>query len=299
MREATRSRQFGSAEQYFRAFSELDGHGRITRNQRRLLCSHYAAPHHTATRKDLAKAVGYSSGRIVNMQYGSLAHRIATRLRINKPPTASHFVGGWWGYVLEDIAQTSGTQGDTAYVLRPAVIAAIERLGWVNGASAVKQQKKVNPRAEPAQAERSERLPSGNEHPDRTDVLVSRTLRDSAIARRLKALYRDTCQRCGTRLELAQTVAYSEVHHLKPLGAPHGGPDVGSNILVVCPNCHVLLDHGQVALKRSELNIHPQHGLSETFVRYHNKLVLARGMPPNTACTRRRLLNPEAPRVMR
>jgi len=32
------------------------------------------------------------------------------------------------------------------------------------------------------------------------------------------------------------------VHHLRPLGHPHDGPDNESNMLVWCPNHHALFD---------------------------------------------------------
>jgi len=39
---------------------------------------------------------------------------------------------------------------------------------------------------------------------------------------------------------------YAEVHHLKPLG--QDGPDTDANMLVLCPNHHVLFDYGVIAI---------------------------------------------------
>jgi hypothetical protein len=52
---------------------------------------------------------------------------------------------------------------------------------------------------------------------------------------------------CGTRLE-GLAGPYAEAAHIRPLGAPHHGPDTPENILCLCPNHHVLLDHGGVGI---------------------------------------------------
>ena len=38
--------------------------------------------------------------------------------------------------------------------------------------------------------------------------------------------------------------ALCEGAHIRPLGAPHDGPDTPDNILCLCPNHHVLFDQG-------------------------------------------------------
>lgn len=74
---------------------------------------------------------------------------------------------------------------------------------------------------------------------------VQRIVRNTAIAQQVKALYNHRCQICGTRVE---TVAgpYAEGAHIRPLGRPHDGPDVLSNILCLCPNDHVRFDGGSL-----------------------------------------------------
>jgi len=57
----------------------------------------------------------------------------------------------------------------------------------------------------------------------------------------IKDLHDSICQFCGTHLE-TPTGSYAEVVHVRPLGPPHNGPDVDSNILCVCPNCHIQFD---------------------------------------------------------
>lgn len=41
---------------------------------------------------------------------------------------------------------------------------------------------------------------------------------------------------------------YAEGAHIRPLGRPHVGPDVASNVLCLCPNHHVQLDLGGIVI---------------------------------------------------
>ncbi len=102
-----------------------------------------------------------------------------------------------------------------------------------------------------------------------------RIVRDTTQARRLKGLYDYKCQMCGTRLE-GLAGPYAEAAHIRPLGAPHHGPDTPDNILCLCPNHHVLFDHGGVTIgedlaldgAEGRLNVHPRHRISEEYLRY-------------------------------
>jgi putative restriction endonuclease len=77
--------------------------------------------------------------------------------------------------------------------------------------------------------------------PQRRETNVLRIVRDTTKARRIKELYDYTCQMCDTRLE-GLAGPYAEAAHIRPLGAPHDGPDTPDNILCLCPNHHVLFD---------------------------------------------------------
>ncbi|MFJ6723329.1 YDG/SRA domain-containing protein [Streptomyces sp. NPDC091281] len=116
---------------------------------------------------------------------------------------------------------------------------------------------------------------------------VQRIVRDRATVQRVKALYDHECQMCGARLLGPGRKPYSEGAHLKPLGAPHLGPDVERNILCLCPNCHVRLDIGSVVIAddwsliartalfgdplRATLKLHRQHRVHNDYVRYHRE----------------------------
>lgn len=116
-----------------------------------------------------------------------------------------------------------------------------------------------------------------SEPPPRVRSEVYRVLRDTELARRIKALHNCKCQRCHSEgLELPGGKLYAEVHHIQPLGGDHNGPDITGNILCVCPNCHVLLDYGAARLDVSQLDSCPGHQVQTKYVDYHNERIFNR-----------------------
>jgi putative restriction endonuclease len=113
---------------------------------------------------------------------------------------------------------------------------------------------------------------------ERRVTTVLRLVRDTAQARQIKSLYGFRCQMCGVRLE-GLAGPYAEAAHIRPLGAPHHGPDTADNILCLCPNHHVLLDHGGVGISEDlsligaegRLTVHPQHRINEDHLRYRRE----------------------------
>ncbi|MEO7018138.1 MAG: HNH endonuclease [Leifsonia sp.] len=69
------------------------------------------------------------------------------------------------------------------------------------------------------------------------------------MARRVKRLYKDACQLCGVQIIGIDGRTYSEGAHVRPLGRPHLGPDVDTNILCLCPNHHTQLDVGGILIQ--------------------------------------------------
>lgn len=116
-------------------------------------------------------------------------------------------------------------------------------------------------------------ISEGNEVPARAEQVTYRILRDTKLARQMKLLHSDQCQICGLALEKADGQTYSEAHHIIPLGAPHNGPDVPSNILVVCPNHHALCDFGAIKLELKELRRVPGHLIAPDSISYHNEKI--------------------------
>lgn len=109
--------------------------------------------------------------------------------------------------------------------------------------------------------------------PERIPTYIYRILRDTKMARDVKAAQSNRCQLCDTSLRLPKG-EYAEAHHLQPLGAPHHGPDIAANIIVVCPNHHALLDYGALTLSLTDVRDHNVHGIAQHYIDYHNTFVV-------------------------
>lgn len=116
-------------------------------------------------------------------------------------------------------------------------------------------------------------IPDGVSEPGRQRQETYRILRDTNLARKLKILHNNKCQLCGESIQLPSGKGYSEAHHIKPLGAPHNGPDIAENIIVLCPNHHVMLDYGVIEIVLSNLITHPRHSIGTVYATYHNEVI--------------------------
>ena len=96
--------------------------------------------------------------------------------------------------------------------------------------------------------------------------------RNIQLVKKIKNQYDNTCQICGTKLKIKKDLFYSEVHHIKPLGSPHNGPDKLENMICVCPNHHVLLDMGAIELELDDLQV-LNHKIGDEFISYHNIVI--------------------------
>ena len=88
-----------------------------------------------------------------------------------------------------------------------------------------------------------------------------RFVRDYSGATRLKQIYGYSCQVCGCTVATFECVradacGYAEVHHIKPLGSGHQGPDYPGNMLVLCPNHHAAFDLSTMALDPETLEVY-------------------------------------------
>jgi len=124
---------------------------------------------------------------------------------------------------------------------------------------------------------------------DRRLQQVRAQLRDRRKAAALRQHYKNTCILCGTKLQVGTEKFYAEAAHIKPLGKPHNGPDVTSNMLVLCPNHHLQFDSGMMCLEKtgaeyrlvSRVRNDPLHGkvlklghpLSDECVSWHREWV--------------------------
>ncbi|TPG67294.1 YDG/SRA domain-containing protein [Hymenobacter nivis] len=104
---------------------------------------------------------------------------------------------------------------------------------------------------------------------------VLRIVRDTAISRAVKALHDYHCQVCG--VQLRGGLPYAEAAHIRPLGAPHHGPDALANVLCLCANHHVLFDLGAFGIAPDfqllglpgQLIIKKKHLIGAEFLAYH------------------------------
>jgi predicted restriction endonuclease len=110
--------------------------------------------------------------------------------------------------------------------------------------------------------------------PARIETSIDRIVRRVSLAESLKLVYDYCCQICGTRLEVSPAVFYCEVHHIKPLGAPHNGNDEEGNMVCVCPNHHVLLDRAALFIREEKLLLQ-RHQLKNHCILHHNQRVTA------------------------
>lgn len=114
---------------------------------------------------------------------------------------------------------------------------------------------------------------------------ISRRVRDSALAREVKAMYSNCCQACGTAVPGIGNRFYSEGAHVRPLGRPHLGQDHLENLLCLCPNHHSEMDLGGMVILDdfrlahtsdsrafSELSFRPGHTIDGENVRYQRQL---------------------------
>ncbi len=116
----------------------------------------------------------------------------------------------------------------------------------------------------------------GDQGTKRVTTTVQRIVRDTKIAKRVKELHNYECQVCGTTIETSAG-RYAEAAHIKPLGKPHNGPDVESNILCLCPNHHVMFDNGGFTIADDltligipgKLRVVKKHKIALSVIQYH------------------------------
>lgn len=97
-------------------------------------------------------------------------------------------------------------------------------------------------------------------------VSIDRLVRDTKLARELKARYHNTCQLCGTIIKGRNSPQISEAHHIKPYNKSHKGDDTFQNMIILCPNCHAQFDQLYYAINPETEEVHcvdesdPRHG---------------------------------------
>lgn len=137
--------------------------------------------------------------------------------------------------------------------------------------------------------ENLEQIAAGNlkstyQRANRTELKVNRLNRNIKISEKVKELYEYRCQVCKTLLH-SPSGPIAIGAHIKPLGKPHNGPDVLSNMLCLCPNHHDQFDKlsfcvdplnlniiGLDGYEGEKLRVISRHKIDEELLRYHRSL---------------------------
>lgn len=117
---------------------------------------------------------------------------------------------------------------------------------------------------------------NSNKKIKRIETRVQRIVRDTALSKKIKEKYKYTCQVCNTQIETSSGY-YAEAAHIKPLGAPHNGPDSEDNLICLCPNHHVMFDYGGFSILENfdligldgKLRVMNNHKINKVFLKYH------------------------------
>ena len=130
-----------------------------------------------------------------------------------------------------------------------------------------------------------------DETPPRRAVQESRIIRNSALGRFLKSLYLHRCQICRFTFTLAAGRRYAETHHIRPLGREHKGIDKETNMIVLCPNHHSMMDYGAIAIHPDRMTVidvsgaYPEpeqslqlmsHSIDRDFLEYHMERIFGK-----------------------
>lgn len=119
--------------------------------------------------------------------------------------------------------------------------------------------------------------------PSSAETTVQRIIRNTKVSERVKILHDYACQVCGIRLETPGG-PYAEAAQVRPLSAPHNGPDELENLLCVCPNDHIRFDTGSIyidseyrvwqtntATALGKLRLQPGHQPDRNHIAYHRR----------------------------
>lgn len=86
------------------------------------------------------------------------------------------------------------------------------------------------------------------ERPEVVEARVRRVKRDRRLVQKLKELYDGRCQRCEFTFTKQTGAHYSEVAHLRRIADRLAGIDSPENLVVLCANCHRMLDYGSLEI---------------------------------------------------
>ena len=86
----------------------------------------------------------------------------------------------------------------------------------------------------------------GDVAPEIVNRKVTKVKRNQSLVKMMKERYGNECQVCGFTFEKKNGGYYSEVAHIRPIHLAKKGLDTPSNMVVLCPNHHKMLDLGKL-----------------------------------------------------
>ncbi|MCG7602096.1 hypothetical protein MHM84_20350 [Halomonas sp. McH1-25] len=95
-----------------------------------LLRAQYAAPAHTITATELARAVGYENYNAANLHYGTLGREVAKKLGY-EPPKRSNGEPMWFWTLSTGNEVVTNPDGHYEFVMRAELAQALEAMRWV------------------------------------------------------------------------------------------------------------------------------------------------------------------------
>jgi hypothetical protein len=120
-----RSGRLAPIEAYEAVFEALARRGTY-KIGREMLVAHFRMPRHVTTMRHLAIAVcKVPEHRLANFHYGSLAARVQRELELARDGYAIEVLATWPEEPIDELAEF-------AFRLRPEVVQAVQRLGWVS-----------------------------------------------------------------------------------------------------------------------------------------------------------------------
>ncbi|MCL2814267.1 MAG: HNH endonuclease [Oscillospiraceae bacterium] len=119
---------------------------------------------------------------------------------------------------------------------------------------------------------------------------VSLYERNQTIVKEIKQIYNDTCQFCGEQIEIGLNEYFSNACHIRPL--EHNGDDTIYNLIVLCPNHHVMFDSGMITINienKTVIHVNPQHminnkeiclkhDIGKKYIEYHNEHIFKKNL---------------------
>lgn len=219
-------------ERYVDAINEIRARG-LSKEHLAMLRVHWAAPRRTVSMAQLARAAAYPEGHFANIQYGSLASRIAKYAGIRLPANwiALNAVATW----SDD---SRDPRGHFAFTMRPGLAAALEELHLTDNAQAPDESNDITDLMEGEEWEAVVR------HREREQRLRAAKIA-AAIAASRDGRLRCEVPKCEFDFEAvygSTGAGYAHVHHLRPLASLVAPERTRlADLAVVCANCHAMI----------------------------------------------------------